>query len=302
MPATPPDPPGPESSVDSEPGPVWVGRPVDKAALIAVLVALVLVMAGLAALAATGGQPPGMERLTPGTVLAPASVTAPGSAAATPPDLVAADDFSAPALDPRWGLYHSTSPIGGVWSPDMVTVADGALTIRGVGRAPTGAGNTSGGLCWCSGGGNRLYGRWEVRARFDAGSGYGQTIGLWPESDRPADGTITLANTREPDRRRLRVAVVWYDGSRHADEKVLTGDYTGWHTYGALWRENLVQITIDGVVVYDSARRPVRVAVPRVPLHLILQQTIGPYEGVPAPNASTPAEVNTTVDWVALYR
>src|SRR5205807_9595382 len=121
------------------------------------------------------------------------------------PNLLGDDEFGGTAPDTaKWGVYHSTSPIGGVWAVSQVRVADGELQIVGTGRNPTGHGNLSGGLCWCGAGGNRLYGIGKVRAKFDAGAGYGTTIGLWPQSDQGgADGAITVAGVPAADRRTL---------------------------------------------------------------------------------------------------
>jgi hypothetical protein len=282
--------------------PVRLARPVDRVALIAVIVTVVLVAGALFAVALTGHSSPSVDKVDAASSPALSARTPTSTAPAGSPDLLAFDDFMGTAPDARWGLYDSISPIGASWSPSMIRVGDGALRIVGVGTNPTGMGNRSGGLCWCGGGGNRLYGRWEVRARFDAGSGYGQTVGLWPQSDDNADGSITFAESREADKRTLHTYVVWSDGHLRSNETVSKGDYTTWHVYSVEWRATFVRITVDGTVVYDTATTTQKVVIPHLPMHLYLQQAVGPHDGVPAANASTPAEVDMTIDWVKLYR
>jgi hypothetical protein len=78
------------------------------------------------------------------------------------------------------------------------------------------------------------------------------------------------------------------------------GDLTAWHVYTFEWRAGFVRIQIDGTVVYDSTKNA-SVVLPHVPLHFYMQQTIGPKEGVPAADATTPNEVVMHVDWVRIY-
>lgn len=271
-----------------------VARPLDRIILIAVVVTVGLVAVTLVVVAVTGrGRAP---------VAAPPAPTGTTAAPVGDPDLVASDDFSGTGPDAKWGLYDSVSPIGATWTPAQDRVSDGTLRIVGSGSNPSGLGNRSGGMCWCGTGGNRTYGRWEVRARFDAGAGYGQTVGLWPQSDQAADGSITLAETREPDKHSLHTYVVWSDGQLRSHETVSNGDYTAWHTYSAEWRASFVRIMVDDRVVYDSTTSQSKVVIPRQPMHLYLQQTVGPHDGVPAADPSTPAEVDLSVDWVRVYR
>jgi beta-glucanase (GH16 family) len=216
-----------------------------------------------------------------------------------PPGLVASDDFTGTAPDPaRWGIYDSTDS---KWSHDMVRVTNGELVIAGVGRDPSGAGNRSGGLCWCGTGGDQRYGRWQVRARFDAGAGYGPIIGLWPQSDHNVQGWITFADSPLPDRHKLHGYLAWTAGTRQFDRRELSGDFTAWHTYTVEWRETFVRMYVDTTLYYDSTTGQ-GVVIPSGPMHLILQQTVGPKDGVPAPDAATPDMVGMHIDWVRIYR
>jgi glycosyl hydrolase family 16 len=254
---------------------------------------------GRAASVPSAPAPPPSPAPSPLTSASPSpSPSPPGD-----PNLVAQEDFTGTALDTsRWSVYNSTSPNGSTWSAGMVTVAGGELRIAGVGRNPTGAGNASGGLCWCGTGGDRVYGVWQVRARFEAGAGYGPVIGLWPKSGNDsADGAIGFADCRAPGRGTLTGYLVGPAGNPRFFQRWLTGTFTAWHTYTVEWRATYVRMYVDGKKYYDSTAQP-GVVPPRAPLHLYLQQIVGPDHELPGPDAHTPATVTMHVDWVRLYR
>jgi endo-1,3-1,4-beta-glycanase ExoK len=248
---------------------------------------------------------------TPSTAL-PASPSAASSASSASPSPAVSsraatpavdptDDFSGAALDRRWGIYHSTFPNGSSWVKSMVGVRNGELQIVGSGKNPTGKGNVTGGVCWCSAGGNQIYGKWQVRAKFDAGAGYGQIIGLWPQSDKQSDGAVVFAATRDTAKHSLHGYVVWTNGSLVSDGGALTGDFTGWHTYTVEWRATYIKVQVDQTLIYDSTKSKVKVVIPSGPMHLYLQQEAGPQDGIAAPDASTPDQVTMHVDWVHMY-
>lgn len=207
------------------------------------------------------------------------------------------DEFDGTALDEdRWGIYSSPSPNGSVWSRDAVRLEGGILRITGTGRNATGSGNVAGGVCWCKDAGNKTYGVWTVRARFDAGAGYGPTLLLWPESDKAADGFATFANLNQPDRKTVRAMVMWGTAGQKA-EATLAGDFTEWHVYTIEWRAGSITMSVDDQVLFDSAKIP-GTAVPTKPMHLVMQVVVGPKDGVPAANSNTPDQVTTEIDWV----
>jgi hypothetical protein len=232
-----------------------------------------------------------------------------GGSSATPPgwSLVAAEDFTGPLSTGRWNVYDSkaTNSVS-TWSPSMVGTAAGRLVIQGTGSDPSGRGNVSGGLCWCGVGGNRTYGRWEVRAQFDRGTGFGPAVILWPASNQwPDDGEIDVVETPHGDRSLSYSTVHWGSAADHrTDNGTRRGDFSGWHTYAVDWLPGLIRITVDGAVVYDSTTGPNRPDVPSGPMHLALQQEPGPFgdSWVAAPNSSTPSTVSMRVDWVRIYR
>jgi beta-glucanase (GH16 family) len=232
---------------------------------------------------------------------APAPTSSKSAAAPVDGSLIASDTFDAPGNpdSTRWDAYQSTAANGSVWSPDQVRVKDGELQIVGKGTNPTGAGNLSGGLCWCGKDGNQTYGKWQVRAKFDAGSGYGQIMGLWPISDKSIDGHITLFSVIMPDRRSSNGFVD--SGTTPAVQVPVHGDFTAWHTFTLEWRETFVRMSVDSTVFYDSAKVIGPVAISHLPMHFYLQQPAGPRDGVPPANAQTPAEVISHVDWIRVY-
>ncbi len=55
---------------------------------------------------------------------------------------------------------------------------------------------------------------------------------------------------------------------------------------------------VDGNLFFDSTTSSTKVTIPTTPMHLIMQQPVGPSGSVPAANASTPAKVMMHIDWV----
>lgn len=207
------------------------------------------------------------------------------------------DDFAGSKLNARWRRYVSAKANGGVWAAKQVRVRRGELQILGQGKNPTGSGNRSGGVCWCGPGSSQLYGTWQVRAKFDAGPGYGQDIGLWPQSeDGAADGHFSLAIS-DPARKRSTWHAMIAPGGKTSSANT-PGDFTAWHVFGVEWRATFVRMWIDGKSVFDSRKNAPDLAIPRTPMYLHLQQEIGPKGNIPAPTSKTPSTVTMHVDWV----
>jgi hypothetical protein len=245
-----------------------------------------------------GGTSEGGGGAPPAASAGASAGVSPSTTAAAPPDF---DDFSGTAVNTAiWGVYHSTAKNGSSWTPDAVRVADGELRIVGTGRNPTGQGNVSGGLCWCGKGGNRLYGTWQVRAKFDPGTGYVPVIGLWPQTDHQVDGSMVVASPREADRHTLHGYVTWNTDHLVNYATKVSGDFTAWHTYTVEWRAGFVKMYVDDNVYFDSTTSPTPVVLPQVPMHLFIQQMIGPGDGMPGADASTPDQVVTHLDWARM--
>jgi hypothetical protein len=218
------------------------------------------------------------------------------SPSTTPAPVAARDDFTAAALDKsRWAVYGTSGP--GAYESDMVRVSAGELQILGVGRNPTAAANKSGGLCWCVDG-NHRYGSWQVRAKFDAGSGYRQVLELWPQSDSSTtDGSINFASDGDAAKKVLGVVLQPPANGGAPVHTSRDGDFTGWHVYRVDWRATFVRMYLDDVLIYDSSTSA-GITIPHTPMHLVIQQDKGPGNGIPAANAQTPAQVVMHVDWV----
>ncbi|GAA3523447.1 hypothetical protein GCM10022222_01870 [Amycolatopsis ultiminotia] len=223
--------------------------------------------------------------------------------------LIAEDDFTGAKLDTtKWSPYNAKSSNGiSQWSPDEVGVGGGELRINGHGRDPSGKTNRSGALCWCRGAGNQAYGLWMVRAKFDAGKGYGPAMLLWPQSNHwPEDGELDLVESAQPKRTTALSSVHWGslpNGKRESGK--LWGDYTQWHTYAVDWQPDFVKYSIDGQTVYDTRYSLQNPGIPKNPMHLVIQQEPGPFGApswIPAPDASTPDQVIVHVDWVKIYK
>jgi len=214
--------------------------------------------------AATTGPATGARTATGAGPAPTASAGAPAAAATL------RDDFTGTALAAgRWGLYDSTDSNGGIKSPQQVRVSGGELQILGQGRNATGKGNRSGGLCWCGTGGDHVFGVWQVRAKFDAGPGYGQDIGLWPQSgDAAAEGHLSIAESDQAAKGSSWHAVIAPGGgSKGAGTP---GNFAAWHVYTMEWRATFVRFAIDGTTVFDTRTDAPGLAIPHTAEHLIL--------------------------------
>ncbi|MDR6319899.1 BTAD domain-containing putative transcriptional regulator [Actinoplanes couchii] len=223
-----------------------------------------------------------------------------GRTAPAPAPFTVTEDFSGTTLTPmQWAANQAQRENGSSWSPSAVRVEGGELQIRGTGRNPTGAGNVAGAVCWCLEQGIvRSYGIWEVRAKFDVGSGYAPAIGLYPaaEPGTPGWGFMTMARFDEGDRR-VMYPVMRGAEAEHVDGAPVTGDFTAWNTYAIEWRPGFVTVSLNGAVILDSRRLPDPVSIPTVPMFLYVQINPGPEGSIPAPNEETPSQVTAHVDW-----
>jgi hypothetical protein len=303
-PSGPPYPPPPVSGLPLSNPPPVSGPPSRRRRWVpvvaAVVAARVVVTGGALAWQALRGDSddggairPADSTAAPGRSTEPSASGRPSASTSTP-----GDEFDGTAVDEdKWGIYSDTSsPNGSVWSRDAVRVEGGILRITGTGRNPSGSGNVAGGVCWCKAGGKRTSGVWTVRARFDAGAGYGPTLLLWPDSDKAADGFATFANLNDPARRSVRSLVMWGTAGQKAEAN-LAGDFTQWHTYKIEWRTGTLKMYVDEQVLFDSTKSTGTV-VPTGSMHLVMQVVVGPKDGVGAPTAATPDKVTTEVDWV----
>jgi beta-glucanase (GH16 family) len=267
----------------------------------ALLGAVAVLVAGCGSPAAGPGEPDLFEALPPPSPPPTAvplidDARSPGSRHATAAGdewrLVFSDDFDGTRLDPTvWNRYNSVGGFGnGFRRPEAITVEDGALRI-------TARGNVSGGMNHER---SQTYGRWEFRARTEKGRGRGSAILLWPDSlDKEADGELDMMEVPREDRSQAHFVIHYSAQNKLAGNKV-NGDFSQWHTFAMDWLPNRITWYVDGVKQFETTDRNV---IPTSSMHLAIQLDMGPFEEwIPAPDATTPAEVSLEVDWVRIYK
>jgi hypothetical protein len=203
---------------------------------------------------------------------------------------IATDDFDEGCLAWYWNVYDGPGTYGvGTRRPQAIQVADGELRLLG-------QGGTIGGIAEVE---NRLYGRWEVRARSEHRLGYSQVLLLWPESDRwPVDGEVDFSEVVQADRERTEITVHHGADDRQVGTSV-AGDFTEWHVFGVDWAPDRLVVYVDGEEVFRTTDPA---AIPRTPMHLCLQQDVGPLTtSLPAPDPSDTRLLTMHVDWVRWY-
>ena len=201
------------------------------------------------------------------------------------------DEFNGNALGPAWKPYTGpTTDDVGRHDPANLHVADGMLSIVSHGLS-------SGGLEWAPG---QLYGRWEVRARTQKAAGYGDVLILWPDAeDFPIGGEIDFLEIPKPERNEYTFNLHFGADNSQNGTKV-AGDFTQWHNYAVEWMPDHVAAFVDGQEVFRTTERH---QIPPRPMHLAMQQDVGPYDDwIPPRDATTPAEVHFDIDWVRIYR
>jgi beta-glucanase (GH16 family) len=143
------------------------------------------------------------------------------------------------------------------------------------------------------GGNDQLYGRYAVRYRTDAISGYKQAWLLWPKSNTwPRDGEIDFP---EADLGSTVSAFVHHQGATSGSDQDAYGtgsNATSWHTAVIEWSPGKVTFLWDGRVIGTSTSR-----VPNTAMHWVLQTET-------ALNGTTPSDSaagHVQIDWVAVW-
>ncbi len=206
--------------------------------------------------------------------------------------LVTHDEFDGTSLDESlWDTYTGETTGGvGRHDPKNLSVSDGTLKL-------TSHDYSSAGMAWAQG---QQYGRWEVRARAQRGTGYGAVILLWPDAeDWPEGGEINFMEIPNGERNECHF-VLHYGEDNDQVGTTTAGDFTEWHTYATEWTPDHVAGFIDGQEIFRSSDPQ---SIPPRPMHLAIQQDIGPYgnDWIPPLDATTPAQVQLEVDWVRIY-
>ena len=264
--------------------------------------AVLLLSAGCAGAAGSTGEPDLLQAL-PAPAPAPTAVPTPlagrnASAANTGRDASGVSwkpahsfDFDGTTLDPTaWARYNSIGGFGnGLRRPSAIGVENGMLRI-------TARDNVTGGMAHRV---DQLYGRWEFRARTEKGRGLGSAILLWPDSlDMRADGELDMMEVPDEGRSEAHFVIHYSTQNKLAGTQV-AGDFSQWHTFAMDWLPNRITWYVDGVKQFETTDRNV---IPRSSMHLAIQLDMGPFEEwIPAPDETTPAEVDLEVDWVRVY-
>lgn len=206
--------------------------------------------------------------------------------------LLAHDEFDGTEVDTSvWSAYtgETTGDVGR-HDPANLSVTDGTLKV-------TSHGYSSAGMAWSDG---QQYGRWEVRARAQQGTGYGAVILLWPDAeDWPEGGEINFMEIPKGQRNESHFVLHYAEDNSQVGTTAF-GDFTQWHNYAVEWTPDHVAGFIDGQEIFRSSDPK---TIPPRPMHLAIQQDIGPYgkDWIPPLDDTTPDRVQLEVDWVRIY-
>jgi beta-glucanase (GH16 family) len=242
-----------------------------------------------------------------------------------------ADEFDGAELDrSRWTVFES-SQIGFragsscfVDDPDNVAVAGGALrltartepqwfTCEQSGQLRDFETRTTNGMVSTFEKATWTYGRFEIRAQLPATKvpGIQTALWLWPVNPLrygpwPMSGEIDIAEfySEHPDRVIPYVHYAALDGNVTSTSCVIE-DVTAWHTYALDWTPELIRISYDDRICYQTAINP---APPLVrpqpfdhPFMLSLTQALGVGTNE-FRDGTTPLPATTVVDYVRVWR
>ena len=209
-------------------------------------------------------------------------------------NLTFVDGFDAAYLDrASWPLVFWGGSNNGAYTfqPSNVVVWDGEASVNSVSTA---GGWTSG--AFQQGWNGQLYGRYEVRARFDPGQGFSGALLLWPTDDA-GGAEVDLIEIRSADRTLSSLSLHGAGGGYETAE--LRHDATQWHTYAVDWLPGQLVFYLDGKETYRTTTN-----VPNEPMSFgVLGYVNGQadqWQGGP-PNASSPGFNSIHVDWVRVY-
>lgn len=202
-------------------------------------------------------------------------------------------------LDPeRWQVYDGV-PGGdpfGRFASSHVAVSAGVLVIDGYADPALGG-------VWATGGiatrprFARRYGRYQVRFRFEGGTGVAHTALLVP-----ADGSWPpeIDFSEDNGRGAQRDYATLHHGSDNAQiQDSIKVDLTRWHTVGVAWSPRRIDYLLDGRVWSRVRSRNV----PSATMKLAIQTQAwgcGINDWEACVNATTPAHVRLFVDWVTI--
>lgn len=203
----------------------------------------------------------------------------------------ASTDFQGNKVDRTvWDVYDGRGNANVGWRrPSALSVENNMLRIKA-------QGDVSGGLSQKF---SQTYGRWVVRARMEAGKGYGPAILLWPDSEKwPVDGEIDFAEMPDPDRGAVIMTAHWGEDNLQVS-KALRADFTQWHTFTVDWMPGYIAFYVDNVEQFRTTKPE---AIPRKPMHLALQNDVGDCGSwLQCRDETTPETVSLWVSNVRVY-
>lgn len=189
----------------------------------------------------------------------------------------------------KWMSYNGfTDSRGkGDYNQKIISVHDGAMDMwlhnengRPQGAAPVPLPTGS----W----GGQTYGKFSVRFRSDAVTGYGAAWLLWPDSNDWKQGEIDFPEGAL-DGKFMGFNHCINTPSVNCDFVVTNAAYTSWHTASVEWTPNGVKYILDGITLKNSTA-----AIPSNPMHWVLQTETND-------QTVTGAGGHVYVDWVTMY-
>lgn len=205
------------------------------------------------------------------------------------------DGFDQGYLDrSAWPLVFAGGSANGAYTfqPSNVVAWDGEVSVNSV---STPSGWTSG--AFQQGWNGQLYGRFEIRARFDPGQGISGAILLWP-SDDTGGAEVDLIETRTADRTVNNISIHGANGG--GLQSVQFGyDASQWHTYAVDWLPGQLVFYLDGQEIHRTTERVPDEMMSFGVLGYVNSQT-DLWQGGP-PDASSPGFNSIQVDWVRTY-
>ncbi|MFC6883760.1 glycoside hydrolase family 16 protein [Actinomadura yumaensis] len=207
---------------------------------------------------------------------------------------VVSEDFDGTEVDTsKWLVYDSPAAKVNPRTAKATTVKDGMLHLTG---GLYDGKDLSGGIASHL---NQRYGRWEVRMRADAGTGYSAVALLWPEHfGRPEKAEINFAEVIDPTRKSTGLFV--HQGENDAQaQRTVKVDFTRWHTVALDWRPEKLVFWIDGRKVWTYTG-PLLPKQTKMGLALQNDQVCDRGKGF-CRTRDTPKWVTMNVDWVRVY-
>ncbi len=200
------------------------------------------------------------------------------------------DEFDAEEIDEaQWGFEIGPWPYNNeleCYTRDNAWTEDGALVVEARLEPSADCDYTSARLT-TQGQFDFTYGYLEVRAALPTGRGTWSAIWMLPTDQRYGgylqSGEIDIAERVGYDAKRVHSTIHTYLNNSVNDSAItaysrLTRKDDGFHTYGMLWTENEIKITIDGVeaLLYPKPESATSDSWPfDVPFHLILNLAVG---------------------------